>query len=42
LFANCTTSIYTQQTRHVAWDWRLLVIGRLDRMLYGRKRLDQS
>jgi hypothetical protein len=26
----------------MAWDWRLLCNGSLDRMLYDRKRLDQS
>jgi hypothetical protein len=40
--ANCTTSIYLQRKGNMAWDWRLLFNGGLDRMLYGRKRLDQS
>ena len=26
----------------MAWDWRLLCNGNLDRVLYERKRLDQS
>jgi len=39
---NCTTSIYTQRKNHMVWDWRLLFNGRLDQMLYDRKRLDQS
>jgi hypothetical protein len=26
----------------MAWDWRLLCNGNLDRMLYDRKRLEQS
>jgi hypothetical protein len=42
LTTNCTTSIYRQRQGRTVWDWRLLVNGRLDRMLYDRKRLDQS
>jgi uncharacterized protein DUF4105 len=42
LTANCTTSIYMQRRRNMAWDWRLLFNGSLDRMMYKRKRLDQS
>ena len=41
LSANCTTSIYTQGRGRIVWDWRLLFNGKLDRMLYDRKRLDQ-
>ncbi len=40
--ANCTTSIYAQREGRMAWDWRLLFNGKLDKMLYDRKRLDQS
>jgi len=39
---NCTTSVYAQRKQRTVWDWRLLVNGRLDRMLYDRGRLDQS
>ena len=42
LTANCTTSVYMQRKRRMEWDWRLLCNGSLDRMLYDRKRLDQS
>jgi hypothetical protein len=42
LTANCTTTIYMQRRHEMAWDWRLLLNGRLDQMLYEHGRLDQS
>ena len=42
---NCTTAI-RYHTRHVAksqpWDWRILVNGRGDELLYERERIDTS
>jgi hypothetical protein len=40
--ANCTTSVYRQRSGKMPWDWRLLLNGRLDRLLYDRGRLDRS
>ena len=34
--ANCTTSIYRQLTHQPNWNWRMLVNGQLDRMMYQR------
>lgn len=42
LTTNCTTSIYVQREGQMIWDWRLLFNGKLDQMLYDRKRLDRS
>jgi hypothetical protein len=42
LTTNCTTSIYAQREDQMAWDWRVLLNGTLDQLLYDRKRLDQS
>lgn len=42
LTTNCTTSIYAQREDQMVWDWRVLLNGKLDQMLYDRKRLDQS
>jgi hypothetical protein len=42
LTANCTTMIYRQRKGQIGWDWRLLINGRLDELLYDLKRLDQS
>jgi hypothetical protein len=39
---NCTTSVYAQRRRRMKWDWRLIVNGALDKLLYERERLDQS
>ncbi len=40
--ANCTTVIYAQGRGRIEWDWRMLLNGQLDRMLYDRRRLDHS
>ncbi len=40
--ANCTTSIYAQGRARIAWDWRIIFNGGLDRLMYERGRLDQS
>jgi hypothetical protein len=39
--ANCTTSIRAQHARseHPPWDWRMLVNGFADQMLYERHAL---
>jgi hypothetical protein len=39
--ANCTTSIRTQHThgQKTSWDWRILVNGFADQMLYERHAL---
>ena len=42
LLTNCTTSIYQQGRGHIQWDWRMLVNGELDRLMYERELLDQS
>lgn len=42
LTTNCTTSIYAQREGEMVWDWRLLFNGKLDQMMYDRKRLDRS
>ncbi|MEE2826895.1 MAG: DUF4105 domain-containing protein [Planctomycetota bacterium] len=34
--ANCTTSIYHQLSNQPKWDWRMLINGKLDRMMYER------
>ncbi len=34
--ANCTTSIYHQLSNRPAWNWRMLVNGKLDRIMYER------
>jgi hypothetical protein len=41
---NCTTAIRNQRAAHdrSPWDWRLLVNGHGDRMLYEKGALDQS
>ncbi|HWX17312.1 MAG TPA: DUF4105 domain-containing protein [Chthoniobacterales bacterium] len=41
---NCTTSIRTQHvaTERMPWDWRILVNGKGDELLYERGVLDQS
>ncbi len=39
--ANCTTSIYALVRGYIKWDWRLLVNGSLDRLMYDHKWLDQ-
>ena len=41
LTTNCTTSIYFQRHGKMVWDWRLLVNGRLDRMIYDHRWLEQ-
>ncbi len=38
--SNCTTTIYRQRSHEVDWDWRWLLNGQLDRMLYDRQRLN--
>lgn len=42
--ANCTTSIRKQndQDTRLPWDWRILVNGKLDQMLYEKQLLDNS
>lgn len=42
LTTNCTTSVYAQGRGHIRWDWRMLVNGSLDKLLYDRQLLDQS
>ena len=44
LTSNCTTNIRTQDiaTQHTPWDWRILVNGKGDELLYERGVLDQS
>jgi hypothetical protein len=42
LTTNCTTSVYTQGRGHIRWDWRMLINGALDKLLYDRQLLDQS
>jgi hypothetical protein len=41
---NCTTSIRTQRTvaERAPWDWRMLVNGYADQLLYDRGGLDRS
>jgi hypothetical protein len=41
---NCTTSIRTQHaaTERMPWDWRILVNGKGDELLYERGVLDRS
>jgi hypothetical protein len=41
LTTNCTTSIYLQGRGRMQWDWRMLLNGSLDRLLYDRQLLDQ-
>lgn len=41
LTANCTTGIYTQGRARMKWDWRMLLNGTLDRMMYDRGQLEQ-
>jgi hypothetical protein len=38
VFANCTTAIRSQRARSYrsAWDWRMLINGQGDRMLFER------
>ena len=40
--SNCTTMIYWQRHGRLAWDWRILFNGTLDKMLYQRQRLFQG
>jgi hypothetical protein len=42
--ANCTTSIRAQrpQTERIPWDWRILLNGNADKMLYDHGGLDQT
>ena len=42
LFANCTTCIYRQHQGKMAWDWRIVFNGAVDRMLYEWGRLYQQ
>ena len=42
LAANCTTSIYRRRRDKVAWDWRILLNGSLDKMFYDWGRLYQG
>lgn len=42
LTKNCTTSVYQQRQGQMQWDWRLIVNGKLDEMLYEWGRLDTS
>jgi len=42
LTRNCTTSVYQQRKGQMQWDWRLVVNGKLDEMLYEWDRLDTS
>ncbi len=42
LTANCTTGIYQQSRARIQWDWRMLLNGQLDRLLYERRLLDQT
>ena len=42
LTANCTTGIYLQSRARMKWDWRMLLNGQLDRLLYERGLIDRS
>lgn len=44
LTANCTTSVRAQRSadRRMPWDWRLLVNGYLDKLLYETGMIDNS
>jgi len=42
LTANCTTGIYLQSRARMKWDWRMLLNGQLDRLLYDRGVIDRS
>lgn len=42
LTRNCTTSVYQQRKGQMQWDWRLVINGKLDEMLYEWERLDTS
>ena len=42
LTRNCTTSVYQQRKGKMQWDWRLVVNGKLDEMLYDWERLDTT
>jgi hypothetical protein len=42
LCANCTTTFYRLPNSRPHWDWRVLLNGRFDRMLYQRGDLDTS
>jgi hypothetical protein len=42
LTTNCTTSVFAQGRGHIRWDWRMLFNGTLDKLMYDRRRLDQS
>jgi hypothetical protein len=42
LTTNCTTSIYAQGRGRIKWDWRILLNGALDRLMYDRGLLDQG
>jgi hypothetical protein len=41
---NCTTSLRSQRSREnrAAWDWRMLVNGYFDELLYEREQIDAS
>lgn len=39
---NCTTTIYWMRRDKISWDWRMLLNGNLDRMLYDWGRLYQG
>lgn len=42
LWANCTTFFFRLPGVRPRWDWRVLVNGQLDRMLYASGELDRS
>lgn len=42
LTANCTTGIYLQSRARMKWDWRMLLNGQFDRLLYERGLIDRS
>lgn len=42
LWANCTTTFFRLPNSRPRWDWRVLLNGRFDRMLYEQGSLDAS
>lgn len=42
LCANCTTTFYRLPNSRPRWDWRVLLNGRFDRLLYDRGSIDRT
>ncbi len=42
LYSNCTTSVYQQRNGKMSWDWRIVLNGSVDKMLYEWGQLYQG